>query len=94
MELFLIACDGGDRPQAKAVQLRLDLRTAGFLFRSETGKGRIFVVLLSGEPQEGIKIRRRDPGVEFGYARPRGRLLLANHPKVPLFRLVSPFFSL
>jgi hypothetical protein len=35
---------------------------------SETGKGTDFVVLLSGEPQGGIKIRRRDPGSEFSYA--------------------------
>jgi hypothetical protein len=38
---------------------------------SETGKGTDFVVLLSGEPQGGIKIRRRDPEAEFSYARPR-----------------------
>jgi hypothetical protein len=37
---------------------------------SETGKGTDFVVLLSGEPQGGIKTRRRDPGAEFSYARP------------------------
>jgi hypothetical protein len=37
---------------------------------SETGKGTEFVVLLSGEPQGGIK-RRRSPGTEFRYARPR-----------------------
>jgi hypothetical protein len=42
---------------------------------SETGKGTDFVVLLSGEPQGGIKGRRRNPGAEFGYAaRPRDRL--------------------
>jgi hypothetical protein len=41
---------------------------------SETGKGTDFVVLLSGEPQGGIKSRRRSPGAEFGYARPRERL--------------------
>jgi hypothetical protein len=29
---------------------------------SETGKGTDFVVLLSGEPQGGIKSRRRSPG--------------------------------
>jgi len=39
---------------------------------SETGKGTDFVVLLSGEPQGGIKFRRRAPANEFGYARPRG----------------------
>jgi hypothetical protein len=37
----------------------------------ETGKGTDFVVLLSGEPQGGIKSRRRTPGTEFGYARDR-----------------------
>jgi hypothetical protein len=36
---------------------------------SETGRGTDFVVLLSGEPQGGIKSRRRSPGNEFGYAR-------------------------
>jgi hypothetical protein len=41
---------------------------------SETGNGTDFVVLLSGEPQGGIKIRRRAPGTEFHYARPRDRL--------------------
>jgi len=39
---------------------------------SETGKGTDFVVLLSGEPQGGIKSRRRSPRTEFRYARPRG----------------------
>jgi L,D-transpeptidase catalytic domain len=37
----------------------------------ETGKGTEFVVLLSGEPQGGIKKRRRSPGSEFRYAYPR-----------------------
>jgi hypothetical protein len=41
---------------------------------SETGNGTDFVVLLSGEPQGGIKSRRRGPGAEFSYARPRDRL--------------------
>jgi len=42
---------------------------------SETGKGTDFVVLLSGDPQGGIKSRRRSPGTEFRrYARPRDRL--------------------
>ena len=38
---------------------------------SETGKGTEFVVLLSGEPQGGIKTRRRDPAAEFSFARSR-----------------------
>jgi hypothetical protein len=41
---------------------------------SETGKGTEFVVLLSGEPQGGIKFRRRSPATEFRYAFPRDRL--------------------
>jgi hypothetical protein len=40
---------------------------------SETGKGTDFVVLLSGEPQGVIKIRRRSPKTEFRYARPSGQ---------------------
>jgi hypothetical protein len=47
---------------------------------SETGKGTDFVVLLSGEPQGGIKMRRRGPGDEFSYARPRGRMLYWRSP--------------
>jgi hypothetical protein len=41
---------------------------------SETGKGTDFVVLLSGEPQGGIKIRRHDPVAESRYALPRDRM--------------------
>jgi hypothetical protein len=40
---------------------------------SETGKGTDFVILLSGEPQGGIKTRRRGPGPEFRNARRRDR---------------------
>ena len=39
---------------------------------SETGKRTDFVVVLSGEPQGGIKFRRRSPPTEYGYAFPRG----------------------
>jgi L,D-transpeptidase catalytic domain len=46
----------------------------------ETGKGTDFVVLLSGEPQGGIKSRRRGPGTEFRYARPRDRLFYFRSP--------------
>jgi hypothetical protein len=41
---------------------------------AETGKGTDFVVLLSGEPQGGIKTRGRAPGTEFPYARLARRL--------------------
>ncbi len=47
---------------------------------SETGKGTDFVVLLSGEPQGGIKSRRRSPATEFRYARPRDRLFYCRSP--------------
>jgi hypothetical protein len=40
---------------------------------SETSKGTDFVVLLSDQPEGGIKFRRRAPADEFGYARPRAR---------------------
>ena len=40
---------------------------------SETGKGTDFVVLLSGEPQGGIKIRRREPVADSQLWRPRRR---------------------
>lgn len=50
---------------------------------SETGKGTDFVVVMSDEPQGGIKSRSRTPGSEFGSARdrlPYSRLPLAGPP--------------
>jgi len=47
---------------------------------SETGTGTDFVVLLSGEPQGGIKMRGRRPTNEFGYPRPRDRLFYWRSP--------------
>ena len=41
---------------------------------SETSKGTDFVIVLSDEPQGGIKFRRRGPATEFGYVRSRDRL--------------------
>ena len=41
---------------------------------SETGKGTDFVVLLSGEPQGGIKMRRRNPPETDAYYAPRERV--------------------
>jgi hypothetical protein len=52
---------------------------------SETGNGTDFVVLLSGEPQGGIKMRRHAPGTEFRYARPRDRLPYWRSPFGGLF---------
>jgi len=54
---------------------------------SETGKGTDFVVLLSGEPQGGIKMRRRGPGAEFPYARARDRMPFWRSP------FGGPFFN-
>ena len=53
----------------------------------ETGKGTDFVVLLSGEPQGGIKMRRRGPGAEFPYARARDRMPFWRSP------FGGPFFN-
>jgi len=41
---------------------------------SETGKDTEFVVVMSGEPQGGIKFRRRGPEAKVRYERPRDRL--------------------
>jgi hypothetical protein len=54
---------------------------------SETGKGTEFVVLLSGEPQGGIKFRRHAPEAEFHYVRSRERLPVWRSP------VAAPFFS-
>jgi hypothetical protein len=48
---------------------------------SETGKGTDFVVLLSGQPQGGIKSRQRTPEIDdFPYARSRDRQLYWRSP--------------
>jgi hypothetical protein len=49
---------------------------------SETGKGTDFVVILSGEPQGGLKIRRHSPGPEadFRYDFSRDRLPYSRSP--------------
>ena len=58
---------------------------------SETGKGTEFVVLMSGEPQGGIKFRRRGPETKVRYER---RLPLALAIRLAVFPLVSRFFRL
>jgi hypothetical protein len=40
----------------------------------ETGKGTEFVIIMSGEPQGGIKFRRRSPTADARYQRPRDHL--------------------
>jgi L,D-transpeptidase-like protein len=47
---------------------------------SETAKGTEFVVLMSGEPQGGIKFRRRGPATSVRYERPRDRLPYSRSP--------------
>jgi hypothetical protein len=46
----------------------------------ETGKGTEFVIVMSGEPQGGIKFRRRGPAAEARYLRPGGRYFYWGFP--------------
>jgi len=71
LDRIIIPLDALDRIPATAP--RSSLIVTDEASSSETGKGTDFVVLLSGEPQGGIKFRRRSPGAEFGYARSRDR---------------------
>jgi hypothetical protein len=53
---------------------------------AETGNGTEFVILLSGEPQGGIKTRRHGPESEVRYDRLDDRLL---HRRAPFARWYS-----
>ncbi len=57
---------------AELVSPRSSLLISDEALSSETGNGTEFVALLSGEPQGGIKNRRRGPDVEVRYWRPGG----------------------
>ncbi|MGB8607097.1 L,D-transpeptidase family protein [Bradyrhizobium sp.] len=70
LDRIVIPPDALDR--IASVAPRSSLIVTDEALSSETGKRTEFVVLLSGEPQGGIKSRRRSPGIEFRYARPRG----------------------
>jgi hypothetical protein len=72
LDRIVIPQDELDRIAAMASP-RSSLIVSDEALSPETGKGTDFVVLLSGEPQGGIKTRRRVPGTEFPYARPRDR---------------------
>jgi hypothetical protein len=72
LDRIVIPKDAWDR--IAGITQRSSLIVTDEALSSETGKGTDFVVLLSGEPQGGIKSRRRSPGTEFGYSRPRDRL--------------------
>ena len=52
---------------------------------TETGKGTDFVVLLSGEPQGGIKFRRRAPSNEYSYTRPRNEFSYTRPREYPVY---------
>jgi hypothetical protein len=72
LDRIVIPQDALDRIPGMAPRSSLIITDEGL--SSETGNGTDFVVLLSGEPQGGIKFRGRGPGTELGYARPRDRL--------------------
>jgi hypothetical protein len=59
---------------AEMASPRSSLIISDEMLSSETGKGTEFVILMSDEPQGGIKFRRRGPTAEARYQRPRGRL--------------------
>jgi hypothetical protein len=54
---------------AEALSPRSSLIISDEALSSETGQGTDFVVLLSGQPQGGVKNRRRGPEVEVRYRR-------------------------
>jgi L,D-transpeptidase catalytic domain len=68
LDRIVIPQDALDRIAAMGPRSSLIITDEGL--SSETGKGTDFVVLLSGEPQGGIKTRRR-PAAEFSFAPPR-----------------------
>jgi hypothetical protein len=72
LDRIVIPQDALDRIPGMAPRSSLIITDEGL--SSETGNGTDFVVLLSGEPQGGIKFRGHGPGTELGYARPRDRL--------------------
>jgi hypothetical protein len=84
LDRIVIPQEALDRIAGIAPQSSLIVTDEGL--SSETGKGTDFVVLLSGEPQGGIKIRRRDPvESEFRYTYPRDRLTYGRAPFGGLF---------
>jgi hypothetical protein len=76
LDRIVIPQDALDR--IAAISPRSSLIVTDEALSAETGKGTEFVVLLSGEPQGGIKSRRRSPEAEFRY--PRG------HDRLPFWR--------
>lgn len=70
LDRIVIPPDALDR--IAAIAPRSSLIVTDEPMSAETGKGTEFVVLLSGEPQGGIKQRRRSPGSEFRHNYSRG----------------------
>jgi hypothetical protein len=70
LDRIIIPPDALDR--IAAIAPRSSLIVTDEPMSTETGKGTEFVVLLSGEPQGGIKKRRRSPGSGFRYNTFRG----------------------
>ena len=70
---------------AETISPRSSLIISDEALSSETGQGTGFVVLLSGEPQGGIKNRRHSPEVEVRYRRPGGSPWSS--------RFASPYFT-
>ena len=85
LDRIVIPQDALDRIAGRAP--RSSLIVTDEALSSETGKGTDFVVLMSGEPQGGIKMRRRGPGAEFPYARARDRMPFWRSP------FGGPFFN-
>jgi L,D-transpeptidase-like protein len=78
LDRIVIPQDALDRIAGIAPRSSLIVTDEGL--SSETGKGTEFVVLMSGEPQGGIKMRRRAPAREYSYARARDRRLFWGRP--------------
>jgi hypothetical protein len=78
LDRIVIPQDALDR--IAAIAPRSSLIVTDEALSPETGKGTDFVVLLSGEPQGGIKSRRRSPATAFRYAPSRDRLFYYRQP--------------
>ena len=72
LDRIVIPQDVLDRISATAFP-RSSLIISDEALSSETGNGTEFVVIMSGEPQGGIKFRRRSPATEVRYERLRDR---------------------
>jgi hypothetical protein len=73
LDRVVIPQDTFDRV-AEMVSPKSSLIISDEALSSETGRGTEFVVLMSGEPQGGIKHRRRGPEIEVRYESPSQRL--------------------